>query len=254
MEFSVMTFNIHHGRSVHKQLNLEEIANVITDSKADIVGLNEVDRFFSKRSNFVDQVGWLAKKLEMNHAFTPSISIKKKGHREDRQYGNALLSRYPIVTKKDHHFNFAKGLVEGRSMLEAKIQIGDRLIQTYVTHLSIHPYFHLKQIHAIIRELKKTRDPVVVMGDWNMNPHSRGWRDMAGFMQDAWIAGGEGIGYTYPSHKPRRRLDYIFASNSLLVVEANVLHDKPEVSDHLAVKIRVRLQGENHEQVEPSQV
>ena len=55
-----MTFNIHHGKGVDKQANLSRIAEVIDICNADIIGLNEVDRHFSKRSLYEDQAGWLA--------------------------------------------------------------------------------------------------------------------------------------------------------------------------------------------------
>ena len=40
----VMTFNIHHGEGIDGRLDLERIARVITDARADLVGLQEVDR------------------------------------------------------------------------------------------------------------------------------------------------------------------------------------------------------------------
>lgn len=91
-----MTFNIHHGKGIDKQVDLYRIAEVIEKSDADIIGLNEVDKHFSKRSLYENQIGWLAKQLNIEHAFSPSLSIKSKNSTTIRQYGNALLSRYPI--------------------------------------------------------------------------------------------------------------------------------------------------------------
>lgn len=45
-----MTFNMHHGRGTDGKLSLERIANVIEESKADLIGLNEVDKHFSKEA------------------------------------------------------------------------------------------------------------------------------------------------------------------------------------------------------------
>ena len=70
-----MTFNIHHGRGMDKQLDLYRIAEIIKASDADIIGLNEVDKHFSKRSDYQDQISWLAKQLNMNQAFSPSLSV-----------------------------------------------------------------------------------------------------------------------------------------------------------------------------------
>lgn len=51
-------------------MDLYRIAEVIAKSDADIIGLNEVDRHFSKRSDYEDQINWLAKQLNMDSAFT----------------------------------------------------------------------------------------------------------------------------------------------------------------------------------------
>ncbi|WP_367949330.1 endonuclease/exonuclease/phosphatase family protein [Bacillus sp. FJAT-29790] len=200
------------------------------------MGLNEVDKFFSKRSLFEDQIGWLAKQLSMEHAFSPSISIKSKTSTKIRQYGNALLSRHPIVTKKSHSFNFISGLTEGRSLLDAAIQINKQLFQINVTHLSLNPFLHKKQIDFIVNQHYKNPHPIIIMGDWNMRPGSRGWRNLTHHFQDVWQIGGKGEGYTYPSHRPRSRLDYVFVSQNLKVVEAEVITNMPQASDHLPLK------------------
>ena len=49
-----MTYNIHHGKGIDKVVDLKRIADVITQSGAEIIGLNEVDIHFSNRSHFVN--------------------------------------------------------------------------------------------------------------------------------------------------------------------------------------------------------
>ncbi|WP_377918525.1 endonuclease/exonuclease/phosphatase family protein [Bacillus songklensis] len=236
MQFKVMTYNIHHGKGMDKQVDLNRIAEVIEKSGADIIGLNEVDKYFSKRSYDEDQVGWLAKKLNMHQAFSPSLSLKPKHSTTVRQYGNALLSRYPIITKKSYPFDFIYGLIEGRSLLEATIQVNEQPLQIYVTHLSLHPFLHKKQTDFIVNQLHKCSGPAIVMGDWNMKPRSRGWKKMTDGLQDVWQIAGKGGGFTYPSLRPRRRLDYIFVSRNFQVMAAEVVTKMPKGSDHLPLK------------------
>ena len=73
-----MTFNIHHGKGIDKQRDLSRIAEVIEKSDVDIIGLNEVDKHFSKRSLFEDQTMWLAEQLNTEYFFSPSLSINLK--------------------------------------------------------------------------------------------------------------------------------------------------------------------------------
>jgi endonuclease/exonuclease/phosphatase family metal-dependent hydrolase len=231
-----MTYNIHHGKGTDNQVNLYRIAEVIEKSDADIIGLNEVDKHFSKRSYYEDQISWLAKQLNMYQAFSPSLSLKSKSAATVRQYGNALLSRYPIVTKKSYPFDFIYGLIEGRALLEATIQMNQQLLQIYVTHLSLNPFLHKKQTDFIVNQLHKYSHPVIIMGDWNMIPGSRGWRKITHELQDVWQIAGKGEGYTFPSLRPRMRLDYLFVSRHFRVVEAEVVTIMPNGSDHLPLK------------------
>lgn len=230
-----MTFNIHHGKGIDKKLDLDRIAEVIKNSKADIIGLNEVDKHFSKRSLFKNQIGWLANQLKLEHAFCPAISINSKTFKHSRQYGNALLSRFPIVTEKSHSFNYIQGLIEGRSLLNATVEINKQLYQVMVTHLSLNPYLHRKQTNYIINQLHKNPYPKIIMGDWNMRPNSKPWRKLTETLQDAWNVSGNGTGFTYPSQRPRSRLDYIFVSSELQVVKAEVM-TQSAASDHLPLK------------------
>jgi hypothetical protein len=58
---TVASYNIHHGVGEDDQLDLDRIAEQIRTSGADIIGLQEVDRHWSSRSDFVDQeIIWLA--------------------------------------------------------------------------------------------------------------------------------------------------------------------------------------------------
>ncbi|NDI33302.1 endonuclease/exonuclease/phosphatase family protein [Chengkuizengella sediminis] len=233
MKIKVMTFNIHHCKGMDKKVDLYRIANVIENSKADVIGLNEVDKHFSNRSLNKNQIHWLAQQLKLDYAFIPSISINSKKSKSARQYGNALLSRFPIITKKFHSFNFVPGLVEKRSLLNTTIQIEGKLLQFLVTHLSLNRYFHKKQTNYISNLIHNTKLPVILMGDWNMKPESQAWYKLTNHVQDAWLVAGKGSGYTYPSIRPRSRLDYIFISPELKIIETEVKTSLAIASDHL---------------------
>lgn len=241
MYIEVMTYNIHHGEGMDKQINLYRIAEVIEKSNAHIIGLNEVDKHFSKRSYYKDQIGFLAKQLNMEYAFAPSLSLKSNDSSTVRQYGNALLSRYPILTKKVYPFDFISGLIEGRSLLDVTIQINKKVVQVNVTHLSLNPFLHRMQTNFMVNKLHNYSHPVIIMGDCNMRPSSRGWKKISDVFQDVWHHAGKGRGYTYPSLHPRERLDYILVSPNLKIIEAEVLTNLPQASDHLPLKAQLRL-------------
>ncbi|WP_260472116.1 endonuclease/exonuclease/phosphatase family protein [Bacillus canaveralius] len=236
MELKIMTYNIHHGKGMDKQIDLHRTAKVIEKSDADIISLNEVDKHYSERSDYLDQSMWLAQQLNMYHAFSPSLTLTSKQTTTKRQYGNALLSRFPIVSEKSYLFNFIPGLIEGRSLLTATVEHNKKLFDINVTHLSLNPILHRKQINFIVNQLHKNSHPMIIMGDWNMKPGSRGWRKMTTEFHDVWDHAGNGTGFTYPSLRPKLRLDYLFVSPSFQVVDAEVISNLPHASDHLPLK------------------
>lgn len=221
----VMTFNIHHGKGMDKHVDLKRISEVITSSNADIIGLNEVDKKFSKRSHFVDQIESLANELNFYYAFSPSITNKS-----DNQYGNGVLSRYPLISNKNQTFNFFPRFVEGRSLLEATVEVNQKPVNIYVTHLSLHPYLHRLQTEMILR---RVRNPAIILGDWNMKPNSKRWERVIENYVDVWNEFGKGAGNTYPSPKPRTRLDYIFVSKEIKILSTEIYDKIPIASDHL---------------------
>jgi endonuclease/exonuclease/phosphatase family metal-dependent hydrolase len=241
MEIKVMTYNIHHAKGMDKRLDLERIAKVISESDADIIGLNEVDKHFSKRSLFKDQISWLANSLGLFSAFGPTISLKSKQAPYLREYGNALLSRHPIITNKNYPFNFLTGVIEGRALLRATIQINNKSIDVSVTHFSLNPFLQRMQTNFIVNQLHKSSNSMIVVGDFNMKPGSRGWKTLTREYKDVWFLAGNGDGSTYPSMRPRSRLDYIFVSPNIKVLYAEVVTKLPNASDHLPLKANIQV-------------
>ncbi len=88
----VATFNIHSGYSQFFDPNLENVAQLIELNGADIVLLQEVDA--GRMASFgVDQVLWLARRLNMESAFFPQNEVLQ---------GLAVLSRVPVHSAEGH--------------------------------------------------------------------------------------------------------------------------------------------------------
>ncbi|ALC91267.1 hypothetical protein AM500_16815 [Bacillus sp. FJAT-18017] len=242
MDFKVLTFNIHHGIGVDKRLDLTRIAQLIKSLDADIIGLNEVDRFFSKRSDFEDQARFLAKELNYEHIFGPAVTMEAMDREEARQFGNALLTRFPIIDTKNHPFDFLPKVTEDRALLEVKVDTGNRELKVFVTHLSLALFQHKKQSSFILQKVGAAEGPALVMGDWNMTPFSRTWKAVTEQLTDVWADVHSRIsgGHTFPSRRPFRRLDYIFINQYLEAVSCGVETSKREVSDHLPFMGTVR--------------
>ncbi|CAH0121957.1 MULTISPECIES: endonuclease/exonuclease/phosphatase family protein [unclassified Paenibacillus] len=241
MLLKIVTFNIHHGEGIDRIVDLERIARVIEESDADIVALNEVDNRYSKRSNDIDQLEWLSKRLKTNHAvFGPAIVSGT--HRDFdttvRQFGNALLTRFPIVCKHNHIFK-APAAIENRALLEAQLDMDGHPLKCYVTHLSLSPLLQRKQARFIRNKIMNDGGPVLVMGDFNVKPGSKVWSILTQQLTDvSWNAAPS---LTYPSFRPKMQLDYIFVSRHFQIVSSGVISDRYEASDHLPLQAAVVL-------------
>src|SRR5678810_1134499 len=86
----VATYNVHGCVGMDRQRSESRIAEVIASMSADIVGLQELDLGRS-RSSHADQAALIAAQLGWKYHFHPAM---RSG---DEQYGNAIVSRFPIA-------------------------------------------------------------------------------------------------------------------------------------------------------------
>ncbi|WKA51251.1 endonuclease/exonuclease/phosphatase family protein [Planococcus liqunii] len=243
----VMSFNIAHGLGMNGIVDLEKTAGIIEDSCAHIVALQEVDRCFSERSAFADQVQWLSERLGMQAVFGANLDfepVEADGPR--RQYGNAILSKHPIKYSENHLLtqvltDFGKN--EQRGILEAVIEIKGNLITVYNTHLALEEEELKVSIGELVGIIEKRSFPRIVLGDFNALPRDGQIKRLNRHLSDAFLKLKRGDAYTYPApyqnaetgenFKPITRIDYIFADPELDPVQVAVM--ETDVSDHLPI-------------------
>lgn len=257
----VLTYNIHGWRTPGAgALNLDPVTAVIRASDADLVGLNEV--FHPHPTADGSALTLLAERLGMNYAFAPALTATES--RTGVPYGNAFLSRWPILAYAGHHLP-ASGDGERRGLLEARVQLPDgRPLTFYVTHLDHRSEaVRLEQWTAAHSWLLRERGRLhLLAGDFNALAQSDyavegaeaalqercvalGWRapafDLIGHVLkgyvDAFAKVGVGPAATFPTHAPEIRIDYIFvpsAQSEALVRCQRWEHPLvPAASDHM---------------------
>ncbi|WP_078429145.1 endonuclease/exonuclease/phosphatase family protein [Alkalihalobacterium alkalinitrilicum] len=237
-----LSFNIRHGLGTDRRVDLHRIAKIIKQSDADIIGLNEVDKTFSKRSHFIDQTSWLAEQLQMECVFAPAISFQSRKV-ERREYGNALFSRYPIIHSNNHIVRLRPLLCEPRSIIEATIQINQTLVKALVTHFSLNPLLRRKQMRKVI-ELSTQERPNVLMGDFNCRPYSKDYYEVAKHYNNTCAKRIQKELGTFPSRKPKYQLDYIFVNEKFEVIYSDVISTYKEASDHLPITSLVKIKSD----------
>ncbi len=212
----VVTYNIHHGEARDRKFDYERLASTIARLKPDVVALQEVDNQ-TKRADGIDQAAELGKRLKMNHVFGNAL------YYAGGQYGEAVLSRFPLKDAKAHHLPYAFGN-EPRTALEVTVQPDNGLPQfvlvgTHLCHQS--GATRVGQAQELDALFAKRKDyPVILAGDLNARPSSEPMKVLLG---NNWI----------DAVAPKSRIDYILLrkSDPWEIVETKIIRE-PIVSDH----------------------
>ncbi len=236
---SVLTFNIHAGIGPDARLDLEGVADEIRRSGADVVGLQEVDRHWGPRSDDVDEPAWLAHRLHMFVAFGANLDLDPASPGQPRrQFGTAILSRFPIRESENVLLPNQEGL-EQRGLLRARVLVHGRPMDVYTTHLQHNtPSVRAAQASRVVDLVRSRSCPAVLTGDLNATPTEEPARILTAQLPDSWQVGA-GDGLTYPAAAPTKRIDYVLHSSDVRALAAQVL--PTAVSDHRPVRVQVRL-------------
>lgn len=237
LKLKVMSFNIAAGKKLDGKLDLELTAATIEKSGADIIGLQEVDRNFSQRSNFTDQAKWLGQKLNMHVSYGLNLTEKAFGlGRPKREYGNVTLTKYPITGDKNYDLTCIP--VEGddnepRGMLETVIDVGGSQIAFYNTHLSLKEQEVKVNVEELMEVVNAQELPVLVVGDFNQEPDRMPIQLMEQRFFDV-FGDAENHPSTYKKNGDHgKKIDYIFHDENWQVDKAEVIDT--EASDHFPV-------------------
>lgn len=244
---TVLVYNIHAGKDAKGVDNLERVSQIIRDTKADIVLLQEVDKG-TTRSGKVDQVARFEELTGFHGAFGKTLDY------QGGDYGIAILSRWPILTDTLIHLpvvppQLRSGVsYEPRGAL-AVTTIGPigrlRIVNTHLDP-SKADSFRVQEIRTVV-EIAKDEGGLVtagvpqlgpittlVGGDFNSEPESSVHTAMvsAGW-HDAFASCGKGSGLSYPDDKPVKRIDYLWMRANTRCSDATVL--ETNASDHRPV-------------------
>ena len=232
----VLTFNIHSGLGP-RGLGLEQIAREIESWDADVVLMQEVDRF-RHHSGGIDQPGWFADRLGMEWSYGPNESPG------NGQIGNATLSRFPIVDQSNTHLPNQPSLRDAlqRGVLHTSIEVGGTVVSIYNTHLQpAYDRLKLAQMRVVAGAVAADPQPKILGGDFNAVSGSAVMSAVRPFLDDVWESVGAGPDGTSPNaHKAR--IDHLLYSSPFVPQTARTIESA--VSDHRAVGATLTLPGD----------
>ena len=226
----VLSYNIHHCNppAVPEHLDVDAIANVIREQKADLVGLQEVD-VRTARSKNLDQAQLLAQKTGMEVFFAKAIDFR------GGEYGLAILSRWPILATHKYALPSLPGArAEARVLAAIRFQTPDG--QEFIfanTHLdsqgeNINRLLQIEEIRKISADFAL---PTILTGDFNAAPGSRPIALLDEFFERA---GDETP--TIPAAAPLKAIDFIaYRPRERIRVVSHRVIPEQYASDHRPV-------------------
>lgn len=253
MQLRVMSYNIHRAIGVDRRFRPERIVTVVAHHDPDLVLLQEVDEGVP-RSRELNLARELANALGYPHyAFGLNVDLRKG------RYGNATLSRHPIV--RERNINLTIDSRKRRGCQHTTIHLQNTTgnpssqtlpIEVFNLHLGLSAQERARQIGLLYRSTEFTnRDPdhpCLVGGDFN------DWRsllhpifvEILGFDCATQRGSGYAVGIrTYPSFSPRGGLDRVYHCGPLHTMSARScrLRVSRVASDHLPVIVDFELES-----------
>ena len=245
MKLRVLSYNIHKCiGGVDRRYEPSRVIEVIRKLDCDVLMLQEVDAGVT-RSRGDKQVELLGDELGLPHrTWYPNVDVRGGG-----QYGNAILSRYPLIesTNIDLSLRFKKARSALHGVLRVRHDDIDRTIHVFNMHLGLARYERRRQLQKFLDSHPFAHlhhdTPVVVGGDLN---------DVYGGLGTLLApAGFRGIArrpLTFPAWGPVRALDGIFVRGAVDFVRlARCDSDLARrASDHRPIVAEVRLHPHHH--------
>jgi endonuclease/exonuclease/phosphatase family metal-dependent hydrolase len=212
-----------------RQVRPKRIAEVLKQIDADVVALQEVVGMdHAEREH--NQVHAIAE--ELGYDFRIGENRRLRG----AAYGNAVLSRLPIVSDRNHDLTCRR--YEPRGCLEVNIKPGDSETTFHIfnVHLGTGFFERRYQAHRLF-EVIAGDAPRVVLGDFNEWTKGVTTKLFSHHLNSAEPAQGLGRARTYPGVFPLLHLDHIYYNSSLRLERITVHRSRLALaaSDHLPI-------------------
>jgi endonuclease/exonuclease/phosphatase family metal-dependent hydrolase len=223
----IVTYNIHKGRGIDGRTSIKRIGEVLKEVNADIIALQEI---YSGENGNHGQIETLAATLELNAAFGCTR------HHKGQPYGNAILTRWPIIQSHDMDLSWAHR--ERRGCIRVDLKTPRGTLHVFNIHLGTSYFERRHQVRSFLSSKKITDDlsgPRVLVGDFNEWIRGLTTRMLSEKFESLNLELHITKRRTYPGFLPLLHLDHIYFEQPLHIEKAELVRTKlaKVASDHL---------------------
>lgn len=235
----IMTFNIQHGldyllrlKGIRK-VNFEKIALLINKYKPDIISFNEIYNT-GNDLEFGNQIKKLSQLCNYSYySFSKAIDTK------NGEYGNALLSNIPFISKEDYK-------IEDPLLKNEDVYYESRIITKYLfkdftlynTHFGLAKEEQMNAYSVLKKLLNNKSEKTIFLGDLNIIPSNFIIKELKESFHEVTIYFNNELA-TYPSNNPELKIDYIFVSKDINILNSETINCI--ISDHLPIVCEISI-------------
>jgi endonuclease/exonuclease/phosphatase family metal-dependent hydrolase len=231
----IVTYNVHRCVGNDRRLDVSRVAEVLARLEPDIVALQELD-VGRARTGGADQAHDIAKQLDMACHFHAALKV------EEELYGDAILTAFPerLIQAGPLPGYSRMARLEPRGAIWIEVEIDGRPVQVVNSHLGLVPREQQIQAEFLAGPSwlghPRCAGPQILLGDFNATASSLVYRTLT-----AKLAAARGLApkpsptSTFPSQLPVLRIDHLFVSPEIRVVDVFAPYDAltRRASDHL---------------------
>jgi endonuclease/exonuclease/phosphatase family metal-dependent hydrolase len=238
----ILTYNIAGNKRRGRPTYVAEVARLIRETDADIVGLQEVVHLDGDRHppevELCELTGMHAEYLPAHRAKTHTI-------------GNAVLCREKIIETIYH--DLPHSWPERRVLLEVRTTVNGLPVTIFCTHLVHMARFaariRLAQATAVAKQMQLCFRPHVLVGDLNAGPHARELHPVRTLcVRQDHLHGLR----TWPARRPMVMYDHIWPGQGWEVEKVQAL--EAHLSDHRPVLAQLGWRGAPRYNIMPDPV
>ncbi len=239
----VVTYNIHkgvQGIGPTRRLEIHNLAEAVEALDADVVCLQEV-RLVNRREEKRFTQWPLGGQADFLAPMGYTAVYRTNAITRDGEHGNALLSRWPVLTHQ--HEDMSDHRFEQRGLLHVELSAFGQSLHVLVVHLGLVRASRVRQVSQLKRYIQReiaSDAPLLVAGDFN---DASPWlaRSLAIVGLRAWSGVPQP---TFPARLPLVQFDHIFA-RGLQPVSLSAPQGREwwRMSDHLPLIAEFRMPG-----------